>query len=217
MEDGFVISDIFFHGNYIDIVLDSGDSNGFKVSKKCLKYSDSIRNLIGIHIFDQLAIDSILKSFIFNRCVCMELSIIFLNLASIYRGVQIFEYISDEYYLPYVVVSANGYNVICNDYCYINDFFEFLDNCSWNVDISDINLVSSKYNLCILDDIEYIDIRDFFTITDVLDRIDLFECLMICGGDIVFDLAVSLGIKYVLLDRNSNINRFFDIIKYLDV
>ena len=85
-----------------------------------------------------------------------------------------------------------------------------------NIDISDVKLVSSKYNLSILEDIEYIDINDFLTITDVFDKIDLCGCSMIGGNDIAFDLAVSLGVKYVLIDKDSNINRFFDIVKYLD-
>ena len=212
-----MICGIVFHGNYIYIFLDSDNSYSFKVSKKCLKYSYFFNDsLVGVHIFDQLTIDIFLKSIISDKSVCMELSIILLNVASIYQNVQVFEYISDEYYLPYIVVNIDNKFIVCNDYCYIKDFICFLNNCTWNIDISDIKLVSSKYNLSILDDIEYIDISEFLTITDVLDKIDLCGCSMIGGNDIAFDLAVSLGLKYVLIDKDSNINRFFDIVKYLD-
>lgn len=210
-----MINDISFCNNFIDIVID--DSNKFDVSKKCLKYSDSIRNLIGVHVFDQVTIDGILKSIIFDKNVCLELSILFLKCASIYQGVELFQYINNEYYLPYVVVSANDFYVVCNDYCYIESFLNYLDKCSWNVSISDINLISSKYNLILLDECEYININDFYTISDLLDKIDLGDCSMIGGCDISFDLSVSLGIKYVLIDNSSNIKSFFNIVNMLDV
>ena len=118
-------------------------------------------------------------------------------------------------FLPYVVVDIGCSYVVCNDYCYIKPILNYLDRCSWNVDISDIDLVSSKYNLSILENCEYIDINDFDTITDVLEKIDLCD-FMIGGNDISFDLSVSLGIKYVLIDKDSNINRFFGIVNILD-
>ena len=212
-----MISGIVFHGNYIYIFLDSDNSYSFKVSKKCLKYSDFFNDsLVDVHIFDQLTIDIFLKSIISDKSVCMELSIIFLKCASIYEGVELFQYINSEYFLPYVVVNIGDNYVVCNDYCYIELFLNYLDRCSWNVDISDIDLVSSKYNLSFLDNKEYIDINDFDIITDVLEKIDLCDCSMIGGEDIVFDLSVSLGIKYVLIDKRSNINRFFNIVNVLD-
>lgn len=209
-----MISDIVFFDDFIDIVID--DSYRFNVSKECLKYRYYIKKLIGIHIFDQVTIDEILKDTLFDKSVCMELSIIFLKCASIYEGVELFQYINSEYFLPYVVVSIGGSYVVCNDYCYIEPFLNYLDRCSWNVDINEINLISSKYNLSFLDNKEYIDINDFDTITDLYYDIDLCDCSMIGGNDISFDLAVSLGIKYVLIDKNSNINRFFDIVNILD-
>ncbi len=215
MEVISMISDINFCDNTIDIYLDSFNSS-FTISKECLKYSDFIKDLIGVYIFDQIAIDEFLKGIIFDKSVCLELSIIFLKCASVYEGVELFQYINDKYYLPYIVVSICDFYVICNDYCYIGSFLKYLDRCSWNVNISDIDLVSSKYNLSFLDNNEYIDINDFYTISDILDKIDLFDCSMIGGGDITFDLAVSLGIKYILIDKNSNINKFFDIVNMLD-
>ena len=213
----FMISDIFFKGYSVYVFLDSGYVSSFKISKKCLKYFKCVKKkLVGIHIFDQVTIDSILKKDVFDKNVCLELSIIFLKCASMYEGVELFQYINSEYYLPYIVVNVNGFNVVCNDYCYINSFLKYLSMCSWNVDISDIDLISSKYNLSFFDNNEYIDINDFYTISDILDKIDLFDCSMIGGGDIVFDLAVSLGIKYVLIDKNSNIDRFFDIVNMID-
>ena len=209
-----MINGINFYGNFIDIVID--DNYRFNVSKECLKYRYYIKKLIGIHIFDQVTIDENLKDIIFDKSVCMELSIIFLKCASIYEGIELFQYINSEYYLPYVVVDIGDNYVVCNDYCYIEPFLNYLDRCSWNVDINEINLISSKYNLSILENCEYIDINDFDTITDLLDSIDLYGCFMMGGEDIAFDLAVSLGIKYVLIDKDSNINRFFDIVKYLD-
>lgn len=213
----FMISDIFFKGFSVFIFLDSCYVSSFRISKKCLKYFKCVKKkLVDIHIFDQVTIDSILKKNVFDKNVCLELSIIFLKCASMYEGVELFQYINDKYYLPYIVVNVNGFNVVCNDYCYINSFLKYLSMCSWNVDISDIDLISSKYNLSILDDCEYIDINDFGTITDLLDDIDLHGCFIISGRDIVFDLAVSLGIKYILIDKNSNIDRFFDIVNMLD-
>ena len=208
-----MINGINFYGNFIDIVID--DSYRFNVSKECLKYRYYIKKLIGIHIFDQVTIDEILKDTLFDKSVCMELSIIFLKCGSIYEGIELFQYINSEYYLPYVVVDIGDNYVVCNDYCYIEPFLNYLDRCSWKVDINEINLISSKYNLSILENCEYIDINDFDTITDVLEKIDLCD-FMIGGNDIVFDLAVSLGIKYVLIDKNSNINRFFNIVNILD-
>lgn len=210
------ISDIFFHDVFLDIFLDSGYCNSFKVSKKCLKYIESIKGLIGIHVFDQVSIDNSLKSIIFDKSACLELSIVFLKMASIYEGVQVFQYINDEYYLPYIVLSVDGCYVVCNDYCFIDDVLMYLDRSLWIVDINDVNVVSSKYNLSILNNIEYIDINDFYTITDVLAKIDLCDCSMIGGNDISFDLAVSLGVKYVLIDSKSDIKKFFDIINILN-
>ena len=215
-----MINDISFHGNYIDISLDEEDINSFKVTKKCLRYIDSIRNsLDGVYIFDQVSIDNVLKSIVVDKGICLELSIIFLRMASIYQNIQVFQYINDEYYLPYIVFSVDNNYVVCNDYCYINSFFNYLDECFWNLSIDDIKLVSSKYNLSFLnDDIHYICVDDFYTITDILNNIDLNGDNVIVGGnDIIFDLAVSLGIKYVLIDKNSNINSFFDIVNKLDI
>ena len=213
----FMISDIFFQGNFICVFLDSGYVSSFKISKKSLKYFKCVKKkLVGIHIFDQVTIDSILKRNVFDKNVCLELSIIFLKCASIYEGVELFQYINSEFFLPYVVVNIDDNYIVCNDYCYIEPFLNYLDRCSWNVDINEINLISSKYNLSVLENCEYIDVNDFDTITDVLEKIDLCDCSMIGGNDISFDLAVSLGIKYVLIDKRSNINRFFDIVNILD-
>ena len=123
MEALSMINDIRFHGDYIDLFLDNGYSNIFKVSRKCFKYVDFLRkNLIGIYIFDQVTIDNILKSIVASKNVCLELSVAFLKIASDYQGVHVFEYINNEYYLPYIVICINGYHVICNDYCYIDSF-----------------------------------------------------------------------------------------------
>lgn len=210
-----MINNIVFYNNFIDIVINN--SNRFKVSNKCLRYAFSLKKLIGIHIFDLVSIDSILKENISNKSVCLELSIIFLKCATIYNGLELFSYISDEYYLPYVVIKVSDKYVVCNDYCYIESFLSYLNRCFWNIDISDIELLFSKYNLSFLDHLDYININDYFTITDIFDEIDLGDFSMISGSDIVFDLAVSLGIKYVLIDKKTNYKRLFDIVKYLDV
>ena len=137
-----MIDNLVFYNNYIDVVIDN--SYRFKVSNKCLRYGFFLKKLIGIHIFDLVSIDDILKKNISNKSVCLELSIIFLKCASIYSGLELFSYISDEYYLPYVAICIGDKYVVCNDYCYIEPFIEYLSRCSWNVDISEINEISSN-------------------------------------------------------------------------
>ena len=210
-----MINDISIYSNFIDIVID--DSNRFDVSRKCLKYSECIKKLVGVHIFDQVTIDEMLKHNISDKSVCLELSIIFLKCASRYSDLELFSYISDEYYLPYVVFDVGNNYIVCSDYCYVEPFFNYLDRCFWNIDdISDIDIISSKYNLSVLDYLDYIDISNYFTITDILDEIELDNYSMI-SGSIAFDLAVSLGIKYVLINKKTNYKRLLDIVNYLDV
>lgn len=215
----FSISNIKFNKNSISIFVGDNCWDFSITSKKYLKYMDLLKkNIVGVCIFDQITIDNILKSIIFDKSICLELSIIFLKMASIIDGVELFQYISDEYYLPNIVVNVSNTYVVCLDYSSNESFYNYLNRCSWNLNISDIDLVSSKYCLSILDgNYEYIDVNDFYTITDVLEKIYISDNVIIGGSDIIFDLAVSLGIEYVLIDSNSNVQRFFDIVKYFDM
>lgn len=216
------IKDISFFKNddlSVMINLDSGNCCKYSIgSKKYLKYIDKIRKgLIGIEVFDQVSIDDKLINLNIDRSFCMGISSSILKAASEEEGGHLFEYISDVYSVPHIVVDLDGILVLVNDYHFLKPFLDFINNCSDN--ISDIKQILSKYDLDIFSNrYEFIDVDNFFTITEVLDTIDDYcdSSIMISGNDIIYDLAFSLGIDYIKIDKYSSVDRFLEIVNIMN-
>lgn len=221
------INNIFF--NKVDdfvvsilICLDSGVSGEYNItSKKYLRYIDKIRkSLIGMEVFDQVSIDEKLINLNIDRSLCMGISSAVMKVASKEEDVELFYYISEEFYIPSFVVDINGVFVKISDYWQVKPFLSFLDSCSWNVNIDEIKKISLKYRLKLFsDNYKLIDINKLDTVTSIFDFVDEYSdsTIMICGDDIVYDLAVSLGLEYIKLGKDSNFDRFLEIVNLIDI
>lgn len=220
------ISNIIF--NKIDgynvsilICLDSGVSGCYNIkSRKYLRYIDLIKDgLIGMEVFDQVSIDDCLINLNIDRSLCMGISSSVLSVASKEEDVELFQYVSDEYYIPDIVIDVNGVLVLANDYYKIKSFLNFLDSCSWNISDNELNDLLLRYDLDFFNNnYKFIDINEFKTITDIFDVVDEYSdsSIMISESDIVYDLAVALGIDYIKIGKSSNVDRFLKIIDLFD-